>query len=336
PLLIALTKNDIQKTVEVGSDCFRSSGLNSSHIVIHCLNYNMWAGGYTDHQSLETTGATVIPFGVGNSVLLIETIMLIKPTVIHCTPSYLKKLEIILRETFNKTPKSLGLKLGLFGAEPGLQNPDYRNHLQETWGLKAMNANYGLSDVLSMFGAECEFQNGLHFFGENTLYPELLDNNSGQIIPIKEGAKGELVLTNLCKEAQPLIRYKTNDIIKILSTGRCECGRSNFRFEVVGRTDDMIKIKGLNVFMSSIDRIINNNLNYLNGVYQVLVNKNEPVDRILIKVELKNDIEDLDKFKINFNDEFMNKIFIKPEIEYLHDGFLPRTEGKTKKLFKIL
>lgn len=337
PLLLALTGKDIENTVRIGSACFKLSGLKNSDIVIHCLNYNMWAGGYTDHQSLERTGAAVIPFGVGHTKELIETILFIKPAVIHCTPSYLKKIETILSDSFHLKPAELKLRLGLFGGEPGLENKDFRNYIESTWNIKAMNANYGMADVLSMFGAECLCQDGLHFMGDELLFAELIDSTSLANIAIEAGATGELVLTNLNKEAQPLIRYRTKDIIRIISTGKCICGTTGFKFEIVGRSDDMIIVKGVNVFLSAIEKIINNHLNILTGQFQVHINKFDPIDRIILVLELKEHNFYNHKIVRNMiSTEFKEQLFINPDICFKHEKELPLTEGKTKKLFRIL
>lgn len=336
PLMLALTENDIFNTVKVGAECFRSSGLTEKDIVIHCLNYNMWAGGYTDHQSLEKTGAGVIPFGVGNSHSLIETILLLRPTAIHCTPSYLKKLELILKNDFKLKPKDLKLRLGLFGAESGLQNPLFRKNIEETWGMKAMNANYGLSDVLSIFGSECKYQKGLHFFGEGIIYPELINPQTLETVPIMPDAEGELVLTNLCKEAQPLLRYRTNDIIKVLSVNKCKCGRDSFMFEVIGRSDDMFVVKGVNVFLNAIENIISKYINVLTGVYQIHISKIEPIDKIKLHLEVKKMKNPEDSFCKMLKKTFQQKLSFSPEIILLQEGELPRTESKSKKIFRTL
>ena len=337
PLLITLTKEDIYNTVQVGAACFRLSGLQKNHIVIHCLNYNMWAGGYTDHQSLEETGAAVIPFGVGNTKGLIETILTIQPQAIHCTPSYLRKIESILSESFHLEPLDLKLKLGLFGAEPGLQNKAFRSEIEKKWGIIAMNANYGMSDVLSMFGSECFCKDGLHFMGDDLLYPELINSETHEKIDIVDGATGELVLTNLKKQAQPLIRYQTKDVIRILTVKNCPCGCQGFKFEIVGRSDDMIVVKGVNVFLSTIEKIIDAHLEFLTGQYQVHISQNVPVERFMLVAEIKheylNKAEDILQVLLN---DFTEKLFFKPEIKYLKQGELPLTEGKTKRLFKDL
>ncbi|MCP4118184.1 MAG: phenylacetate--CoA ligase [Desulfobacteraceae bacterium] len=336
PVMIAMTKRDIEYTVEAGSACFRASGLTPDDIVIHCLNYNMWAGGYTDHQSLEKTGATVVPFGVGNSRLLIETILQLNATAIHCTPSYLSKLEYLLREEFDRLPGDLPLRLGLFGAESGLQHRNFRQQIERTWELKAMNANYGMSEVFSIFGAECEHQRGMHFMGGNALYPELIDHKTSSSLKIEEGAMGELVLTNLYREAQPLFRYRSGDIIRILDM-KCPCGRSSFRFEIMGRTDDMLVIKGLNIFPGSIEHIVNQYVDHISNTYQILVSKTNPIEDIKLVLELKkgNTIQESQLMK-NVTDDFVENLGISPRIEFVHEGVLPRTEGKSKKFQRIL
>lgn len=337
PLLLVLTLNDIKNTIDIGSQCFKRAGLKSSDTVIHCLNYNMWAGGYTDHQSLESTGAAVVPFGVGNTQNLIETILLLKPTAIHCTPSYLSIIEVLLKDKFNLKPIDLGLKLGLFGAESGLQNEDFRNSIESKWGFRAVNANYGLSDVLSMFGSECEYSHHLHFTGLDILLPEVIDPLNLEFLPIEKDVVGELVLTNLKKEAQPLIRYRTNDIIKIVSTAKCQCGDSAFQFDIIGRTDNMIVVKGINFFISNIDGIINRHLESLSGHYQFHVNRLDPIDRCILKVEILN-YKLLEKKRIEQKllNEFYNKLYIVPEIIFKKKGTLPRTDGKSKKIFRTL
>jgi phenylacetate-CoA ligase len=337
PLLLALTTEDIRNTVRAGSACFSLAGLQKEHTVIHCLNYNMWMGGYTDHQSLEEAGAAVIPFGVGHTKELIETILAIRPDAIHCTPSYLRKIEATLSEQFNLKPKDLKLKLGLFGAEPGLQNKAFRDEIESKWGIIAMNANYGMSDVLSMFGAECYCKNGMHFMGDDLLYPEIINSETLENIEIENGSTGELVLTNLEKQAQPVVRYRTKDVIRIVSKDQCECGHPGFKFEVVGRSDDMIVVRGVNVFLSTIENLIGSHLEFLTGQYQVHVSSSIPVERLKLVFEIKGEYINYAKtISQKLLDDFEAALFLKPEIIVVKQGDLPLTEGKTKRLFRIL
>lgn len=339
PLIIALTGQDINTTVQVGKNSFINSGLSENDTVIHCLSYNMWMGGYTDHQSLEATGAAVVPFGVGNTKNLIGTILKLKPTAIHCTPSYLAKIEMVLHEVYGLKPKDLGLKLGLFGAEPGLQNPAFRKDIEDKWGIRAMNSNYGMADVLSIFGAECQLQDGLHFMGNDIILAELINPDTLAPIAIEEDQIGELVLTNLKREAQPLIRYRTNDVVKVLSTAICKCGQTGFKFEVVGRSDDMFVVKGVNVFINALSNIIHSHMGELSGDFQIHINVNPPVDKVLLMLERQNKSISSTAFN-DLHENIFNackaNLNISPEIMLLDFGGLPKTEGKTKRLFKTL
>jgi phenylacetate-CoA ligase len=334
PLMLAYTKTDLEHTVVAGARGFRASGLRPHHTVVHCLNFCMWAGGLTDALNLEATGATVIPYGVGNSRELIEMMRFVRPDAIHCTPSYLARLEQILHEDFSMEPVELGLKLGLFGAERGMEDSNFRKSIEQKWGLQAMNANYGMADVLSLFGSECEARNGLHFTGQGILHVEILDPGSGQTLELRPGARGELVLTTLRKEAQPVIRYRTHDMIEVLGTD-CTCGRKGFRFKVIGRSDDMFTVKGINVFPSSIARVVNQHLDQLTGEHRILLSASNPIQKMEIEVEVSDGISHEDLAE-ELTRAFIKTLSFCPSIKLLPQGSLPRTMGKSKRVFRTL
>ena len=200
-----------------------AAGLRPGDRVVHCLNYCLWTGGVTDHMILEAAGATVIPFGVGNTRQLIDAIVELKATAIHCTPSYPALIEKTLAEDGKLRPRDLGLRLGLFAGEAGLDNPAFRQHLEATWGFAARNANFGLSEVMSILGSQCEATNDLHFHAGDAVFVELLDPATEARLPIAEGTAGELVCTHLDKQCQPLIRYRTRDVVTVTGTGPCAC-----------------------------------------------------------------------------------------------------------------
>ena len=241
---IALTEQDARLTVRVGARAMFAAGLRPTDRVVHCLNYCLWSGGVTDHLSLEATGATVVPFGVGNTKRLMRTIDQLDITAISCTPSYPALMEKVLSESSGRDPQALGLRLALLGGEAGLDNERFRDTLEQTWGFAVRNANYGLSEVLSQFAGQCPFANDLHFHAGDVVFAELLDPESGTTLPIEPGNRGELVLTNLCRQAQPLVRYRTGDVVTICAVDACQCGRTSWRFRVVGRTDDMFNVRG--------------------------------------------------------------------------------------------
>jgi phenylacetate-CoA ligase len=337
PLFLALTGEDIESITECGARCFWAAGLRPEDSVFHCLNYCLWIGGYTDHQSLETTGAAVIPYGTGNSVGLLESILYLKPTAIHCTPSYLSKLEALLLSEFNKKPLELGLKKGFFGGEGGIENPELRSKIEKTWGIQAYNANYGVSDALSMIGSECSQRDGLHYMAQGHLYTELIDPVTLKRIPMTKGARGELVFTNLMKRSQPLVRFRSHDVVEIVSDSACECGRTSFRFHVIGRSDDLIVVKGVNFFPSSVGNLLHPFLDSLNGEFQILVKNEPPIETVKIRLEYKRAVQpaQLAVLKDAIQHKMKSSFYVNPDLEFIPEGSLVKSEdGKIKRVLR--
>lgn len=336
PLFLAVTGRDIESTVNCGARCFYASGMRPGDRVFNCLNYCLWMGGFTDHQSMEKTGATVVPYGTGSSKELIETILLVSPTALHCTPSYLSRLELLLKEEFGMCPGDLNLSKGFFGAEPGMSDPNFRHAIEQTWGITAMNANYGMSDVLSMFGAECLLRDGLHFMGQEYLYPELIDPHTLEKLPFERGVKGELVLTNLEKAAQPVIRFRTRDIIEILSAAPCDCGRSSFRFNVAGRSDDMLVVKGVNLFPDSVKKVLSEFMDSVNGEFQIILDRPSPVEHLKIKVEYRTprDKARVEELGQKIIARMKMKLFISPQLEMVPEGRLKGADNKSRRIVR--
>jgi phenylacetate-CoA ligase len=237
----------------------------------------------TDHLTLEEAGACVVPFGVGNTERLLDIIADLRITAISCTPSYPALLEQALRGA-GRDPRELGLRLGLFGGEPGLDNPAFRQHLEDSWGMRARNANYGMSEVLSNLASQCERTNDLHFHGADALLAEIVDPD-GNPLPLREGSTGELVCTHLAKHCQPLIRYRTRDLIAVTGTGPCACGRASWRFRVTGRTDDMFNVRGINVFPSAVQQGVLSRPDLCSGQFRIVLRGPGPYDRIEVEAE---------------------------------------------------
>jgi phenylacetate-CoA ligase len=291
-------------------------------------------GGYTDHASLEATGAMTIPFGVGNTKKLVAVIRDLKINAISCTPSYPAVLEKVIRESFpGLEPRDLGLELGLFGGEAGLDDPAFRKRLEQTWGFKVRNSNYGVTDVLCNFAGQTEVSNDLHFMAPDVLYPELIDPDSGDLKAWQEGETGELVLTHLCKEAQPLVRFRTGDIITLTGTGKAACGRTVPRFRVVGRSDDMVVVRGINVFPTQVAAIINP-MSALSGEYRIVLNSKPPYDRLELEVELAREHHNPRSLMAEIKDSIKKHIGVTANVSLLAPNTFPKTEGKTKRVRK--
>src|SRR6266436_10185229 len=284
-LFVALTRQDRNLMNECAARSYWASGLRPSDTVVHCLNYRLWVGGYSDHENLETTGATVVPFGVGQTALLINTIRELQINAISATPSYMLPLsEAVLAQGLN--PRDLGLRKGFFGAEPGMSEPSVRARMEETWGIRAMDANFGMADVLSIMGSECEHRQGLHFHAQGAVAVELIESESGTPFTFTEGAEGELVYTHLFKEAQPLVRYRARDVVRILAIGPCVCGRTTLRFRVLGRSDDMLHVRGVNVFPGGVGNVLAHLTDQYSGEFQIIVDHPPPHQHLHIRVEL--------------------------------------------------
>lgn len=331
---LALSARDCAVTEEVGGRCQSSAGLTPAHRVVHCLNYQMWMGGLTDHLTLQATGALVVPFGVGSTELLVRTIQEVGINAISCTPSYPAVLERVIAEKFaGLTPRDLGLKLGLFGGEPGLDDPAFRARLKDVWGMEARNANYGVSDVFSNFAAECAHDTRLHFMASDVLYPEMIDPETGVPLSIEAGQRGELVLTHLLRDCQPLVRFRTGDIIAIDETEPCRCGRTGFRFRVVGRSDDMVVVRGLNMFPSMVAAVLNE-FKELSGDYRISLDHPPPYDRLPVIAELTQAQATAPDLAAQVAAKIKLRLGATAQVTLVSHGTFPLTEGKTKRVIR--
>ena len=336
---LALSASDARTTATVGARSQSASGLGPDDVVIHCLNYQLWMGGFTDHTTLEATGATVVPFGVGNPRLLIRTIQELGVTAISCTPSYPAVLAQVLAED-GIDPRSLGLRLGLFGGEAALDVPGFRERLEETWGIAARNSNYGVTDVMCNFAGQCTEQNDLHFMGLDVLYPEIIEPASGQSLMWEPSTRGELVLTHLERDCQPLVRFRTGDIVELTAIDTCVCGRTAPRFRVIGRADDMVVVRGVNVFPTSVAALINGDAE-LTGEYRITLAGPGPYDRLSIEVEAVHTPSNPEQARAHY-DQLAERIAVTArrdlrvtaQVTVVANASLPRTEGKTRRVVR--
>ena len=283
PLYIALTERDISGLLEAGARCVWAAGLRPGDRVVHCFNFCLYMGGYSDITFFEKAGAAVVPFGVGNSKLLVRTMKDLHPSAIYCTPSYLRTLAPLVKEDLGIEPRDLGLKTAVISGEAGLGNASYREEVESLWGLRTVDV-YGMSDVLTAFASECEHRNGFHFLAPDYLLIELIDPATGEQKEMREGEIGEFAYTTLQKEGQPLVRYRSGDAVKILGTEQCECGRTGFRFSVSGRSDDLLAYKGVKAFPIAMQDAISGLKPEITGEIQVIA-RGLPVESVNLMAE---------------------------------------------------
>lgn len=331
---LALSARDAQETAVVGGRAQAAGGLGSGHRVVHCLNYRLWMGGFTDHATLEATGATVVPFGVGDTQLLVRTIRELGITAISCTPSYPAVLEQVIAEHHpGLKPRDLGLRLGLFGGEAGLDDPQFRQRLETVWGFAVRNSNYGVTDVFCNFAGQSAVDNDLHFMALDVLQPELIDPVTGAVLAWREGQQGELVLTHLSRQCQPLVRFRTGDIILLTGTGRARCGRTAPRFRVVGRSDDMVVVRGINAFPTQVAAVIHQ-FPALSGEYRIVLDGGGPYDLLPVEAELAIGAAPTERLAAEIERRIKQDIGVSARVTLLAFNSLPRTEGKTRRVIR--
>jgi phenylacetate-CoA ligase len=331
-LIVAFSQRDVDVVTRLGGRAMFCAGARPGLRIVHCLNYQLWAGGVTDHMIIEASGATVVPFGVGQTRKLLETITELGVTGIHCTPSYPALLEQVLREEMGREPRSLGLRIGLFGGEAGLDHAAFRARLEATWGFQVRNANFGLSEVMSILGSQCEHTNDLHYHAADGVFAELLDPRSGERLPVRAGTTGELVCTHLAKECQPLVRYRTRDVLTVTGTDPCACGRPTWRFRVTGRTDDMFNVRGVNVFPTAVQRVVAEAPDLASGQFRIVLAGPEPYDRIPVRAEAAAGLppERWREAAAELERRIRAAIGASATVTLLPFEALPRTEGKTR------
>jgi phenylacetate-CoA ligase len=284
PLLIAMTERDIADTYVSTERAFRLAGMGPGDRVVHCLNFNMWSGGVTDYIPIERTNATAIPFGVGNTALLLRMIRLLRINAISSTPSYMFALRDRCRGELKMDPRDLGLRRGYFGGEGLLQVPGVRESIERDFDMVAIDANYGMSEIQSLIGGESPARDGLvnHTYG--LLLTELVDAE-GNPLPIETGVRGELVFSTLRREAQPLFRYRSNDLAEVVWAETGEDGLKRMRFHVRGRSDQMLVFKGVNFFPQSLMSVVAEFPDEIGSAYRVVRPPAGPADRIDVVME---------------------------------------------------
>ena len=253
PVAVGFTRRDHEANSAVGGEAFRIAGVRPDDIVAHCLNYALYAGGIADHMALESSGATVVPVGTGQSRRLLELIPRLGITAIFGTLSFPAYLAARAREA-GVDPRELGLRHIITAGEPGAGLEAVRSEIEAAWGATVADS-FGMSDVWSTMAGACDEGEGLHLtVGEHALL-ELVDPDSAVPLELEDGASGELVWTHLRREASPLLRYRSGDLGRVW-TSPCACGRSSPRIRIDGRRDDMLRVQAVNVYPQAIGAIL--------------------------------------------------------------------------------
>ncbi len=328
--VVGYTRNDITVWSEVMARTFGCGEVTQRDIVQVAYGYGLFTGGLGAHYGAERVGATVVPISGGNTKRQLQVMVDFKVTALACTPSYALFFTETATEEGIDIPK-LPLRVGFFGAEPWSNN--MRQEIEEKMGIKAYDI-YGLSEIIGPgVSSECSAHEGLHVW-EDHFMVEVIDPNTGEVLPY--GQKGELVFTCITKEALPLIRYRTRDI-SILYPEICSCGRTHYRMNrVMGRTDDMLIIRGVNVFPSQIESVLLE-IGDTEPHYQLIVDRDGNLDDLEIWVEISDkifsdEVRKLEELEAKIKREILSALGISARVKLVEPKTIARSEGKAKRV----
>ncbi|WP_292370780.1 phenylacetate--CoA ligase family protein [Methanoregula sp. UBA64] len=330
PTVVGYTQKDIDMWSTSIARGLTSFGLGRGDVIQVSYGYGLFTGGLGMHYGAERIGATVLPTSVGNTERQIELMQDLEVTAIACTPSYLLHIGEVAEKMGVDIKKDMHLRAGILGAEPWTEN--MRKRMEDWLGIKAYDI-YGTSELSGPMFTECAEQNGFHIWSDIALV-EVIDPKTGE--SLEPGEKGELTLTMLQKEALPMIRYRIGDIASV-DEETCPCGRTSPRINrIQGRVDDMLIIRGINVFPSQVEYTLMT-IPEVGQHFQIVVERKGALDDMLVRVELTKDsfsdkINDLMKIRQNVEHRLRNALNVAVDVELVEPGSLPRFEGKSKKV----
>ena len=327
PTIVGYTRRDLEIWSESAARAFTAYGVTRNDIFSVGYGYGLFTGGLGAHYGVEYVGATVIPTSTGNTEKLLRLLRDMKITGIACTPSY----ALYVADAMDKhgmTKDDICLKIGAFGAEPWTEN--MRKEIETRLGLQAYNL-YGLSEIIGPgVSYECQCKNGSHI-SEDHFYPEII--NPDTLEPQPYGTTGELVFTTLTKTGMPLLRYRTKDLTSLIGE-KCECGRTNVRMtRIIGRSDDMLIIRGINIFPSQVESVILG-MPEFEPVYMLVVDRVNNLDTLQVQVEVRRDyfsdeLGAMLQLRKRLADKLKSVLSISADVRLMEPNSIPRSEGKS-------
>lgn len=329
-IVVGYTRKDLEAWADCVARMFTAIGLDNRDFIQIAYGYGLFTGGLGAHEGAQRIGATVIPISSGNTHNQIQTMVDFGSTALCCTPSYAMYLGEAINEAGLRD--KIKLKAGVFGAEPWTE--DMRHAIEDSLGLKAYDI-YGLSEIMGPGVAyECSEQEGMHIC-EDMFIAEIIDPDTGEVLP--EGATGELVFTTLTKEGFPVIRYRTRDICTLIYEP-CKCGRTHIRMKKPqGRSDDMLIIRGVNVFPSQIEEVLLRVNEDVTPNYQIIVDRVNNNDTFDINVEMSekmfgDDVKTIELIERKITGELRSVLGIGAKVHLVNPKSIERSEGKAKRV----
>ncbi|KJS83394.1 MAG: phenylacetate--CoA ligase [Peptococcaceae bacterium BICA1-8] len=330
PTVVGYTRNDLNTWSELMARALMNAGVQKEDVIQNAYGYGLFTGGLGVHYGAEKIGASIIPISGGNTKRQVMIMKDYESTILTCTPSYALFIAEVIKEMGLK-PADLKLKAGLFGAEPWSEN--MRKEIEEKLGILAIDI-YGLSEIIGPgVAVECKYKNGLHVM-EDHFIVEVINPKTGEVLP--PGEQGELVFTSLTKEALPIIRYRTGDISRIIDK-QCECGRTSIKISrIEGRTDDMLIIRGVNVFPSQIEHVLLE-IGEVEPHYQIIIDREGQLDNLEVQVEVSektffDEVKRLESLNKKIRSEIESLLGVSVRVKLVEPKTIARSEGKAKRV----
>ncbi len=336
PTYTGVTQRDYQMWKECVKRTFWLAGMRPTDVYLHALALSTWISGYALIDSARELGATLVPVGVP---VMAERLLMIamdtKANAIACTPSYAEHLAERVRQILNRDPRELGFRKMCCGGEPGAGIPAVKKRIEEIWGCDLRDV-MGTPEMIPADWVECRFKQGMHFVAREYCLNELVDPDTKAPMDLADGAEGSLVYTSLEKECAPLIRFEVGDRIKVF-TSPCECGYPGIRISVIGRIDDMLKVKGVKTWPSAVKDVLSQMMPDVTGIFQIVLSEKPEAfavrGPVRLRVEYGTSVtqEQLPGLKSRIADRIRTALVWSPdEVELVPEGTLPRAEMKAR------
>ena len=333
PIVSGYTREDVDIWTEMVARALAAAGADEKDIIQVCYGYGLFTGGLGAHQGADKVNAMVVPMSSGNTQRQIMMMQELGSTILCCTPSYAAYLGESIRDAGLVPGKDIKLRAGIFGAEPWTE--EMRQHIEELLGIDARDI-YGLTEIAGPGVAfECECKHGSHVNDDHVI-PEIIDPATGEQLPY--GTPGELVFTTITKKGMPMLRYRTHDICTLYGE-KCSCGRTSVRMgRITGRTDDMIIVRGVNVFPSQIETVLVSTPG-VSPNYQLVVERVNSSDTLEVKVEMTGEIfnatdslGEMQRLQKHIQEQIKSVVGIMTKVTIVPPKTLPRSEGKAKRV----
>ncbi|WP_342305661.1 phenylacetate--CoA ligase [Methanolobus sp. ZRKC5] len=330
PTVVGYTRNDINEWATSLARALTSIGVGRGDVVQISYGYGLFTGGLGLHYGAEEVGCTVLPTSSGNTEKQLDLMQDLNSSVMACTPSYFLFMNEVANQSGLSIENDTQLRVGIFGAEPWSE--EMRSRIEEATGIKAYDI-YGTSELSGPLCTECQYQDGIHIWADQFLI-EVIDPETGE--QLEEGERGELVITTLAKEALPLIRYRIGDIT-VINRQPCECGRTHPRImRVLGRADDMLIVRGINVFPGQVESVLMN-IPEVGEHFMIVVDRINELDIMKVQIEITDEafsdkVNDIISLEKKVGTALKNVLNLAVKVELVEKGTIPRSMGKAKKV----